>query len=200
MVSPTLEKVSSFVSVLVFTILLSSPNLASVSVQEAIALLKWKASLQHQNNSLLTSWIFPSNFSSSSHPKTSAIPCTWSGISCNIDGSVTRLNLTNSNVNELAFTMKVTENCDVYSFGVLTLEVIKGNHPSNFTTSLSSSSMDQRKMLKEELDQRVLVPSIEFEDVLISIIKLAIECLNVNPQSRPTMQNVSQLLSKLAIP
>ncbi|XP_059650479.1 MDIS1-interacting receptor like kinase 2-like [Cornus florida] len=100
--SSTLEKALSFVSLVLFVMLLPSPNLASASIQEANALLKWKAKLRHQNNSVLTSWIFPSNYNatgSSSHSKTGAVPCTWSGVSCNIDGSVTRLNLTNSSVN-----------------------------------------------------------------------------------------------------
>ncbi|XP_059650343.1 MDIS1-interacting receptor like kinase 2-like [Cornus florida] len=98
--SPTLEKFLSFVSIVLFLVL-SSPNSASASVQEAKALLKWKDSLQHQNNSMLNSWIFPSNYNatvSSSHPKTSVIPCTWSGVSCSIHGSVRRLNLKNSSV------------------------------------------------------------------------------------------------------
>ncbi|GJW78587.1 MDIS1-interacting receptor like kinase 2-like protein [Tanacetum coccineum] len=42
---------------------------------------------------------------------------------------------------EFAYTMKVTEKCDVYSFGVLVLEVIKGEHPGDIVTSLTSSSI-----------------------------------------------------------
>ncbi|XP_059627670.1 MDIS1-interacting receptor like kinase 2-like [Cornus florida] len=101
---------------------------------------------------------------------------------------------------ELAFTMKVTKKCDVYSFEVLTLEVIKGKHPVNFITWLSSSSIDHNIMLKDVLDQRLLAPSTGVEEVLISIINLAITCLNVNPQSRPTMHIVSQLLSTQPTP
>ncbi|CDP20802.1 unnamed protein product [Coffea canephora] len=32
---------------------------------------------------------------------------------------------------ELAYTLRVTEKCDVYSFGILTLETIKGTHPGD---------------------------------------------------------------------
>ncbi|XP_059650348.1 MDIS1-interacting receptor like kinase 2-like [Cornus florida] len=66
---------------------------------------------------------------------------------------------------ELAFTMKVTEKCDVYSFEVLSLEVIKGKHPGNVITSLSFSSIDQNIMQQNVLDQRISAPSTEAKEV-----------------------------------
>lgn len=42
---------------------------------------------------------------------------------------------------ELAYTLKVTETCDVYSFGVLALEVIKGKYPTNLVGSALSSAI-----------------------------------------------------------
>ncbi|CAL5332807.1 unnamed protein product [Camellia sinensis] len=74
---------------------------------------------------------------------------------------------------ELAYTMKVTEKCDVYSFGVLALEVIKGKHPGDFITSLSTSAIKNIE-LKNVLDQRLTPPSPEIEKVVMCSVKMVI--------------------------
>ncbi|XP_052287638.1 MDIS1-interacting receptor like kinase 2-like isoform X5 [Citrus sinensis] len=95
---------------------------------------------------------------------------------------------------ELAYTMKVTEKCDVYSFGVLALEVIKGKHPGDFISLISSSSLNLNIALDEILDPRLPIPSHNVQEKLISFVEVAISCLDESPESRPTMQKVSQLL------
>ena len=58
---------------------------------------------------------------------------------------------------ELAYTMVVTEKCDVYSFGMVALETMMGMHPGELVTSLSSSSA-QNTTLKDVLDSRLSSP------------------------------------------
>ncbi|GJR56231.1 MDIS1-interacting receptor like kinase 2-like protein [Tanacetum coccineum] len=72
----------------------SIPNFTSGSLEEANALLKWKASLEIPNNSqIVSSWTLPPTKSSES------APCTfWLGIVCNADGNINRLNLTMSDL------------------------------------------------------------------------------------------------------
>ncbi|XP_018842985.2 MDIS1-interacting receptor like kinase 2-like isoform X2 [Juglans regia] len=112
---------------------------------------------------------------------------------------------------ELAYTMKVTEKCDVYSFGVATLEIIVGHHPGELICSLSSSTSSMSSsssptssfspfnphgmLLKDMLDKRIATPQAEIADKVITIAKLAFSCINANPDLRPTMERVSQELS-----
>ena len=98
---------------------------------------------------------------------------------------------------EFAYTMKVTEKSDVYSFGVLVVEVIKGRHPGDLILSLLSPAKRAGVMLEDLLDDRLLPPQRETLDQLLDILKLAVACLSENPQSRPTMKDVSQILSTL---
>lgn len=100
-------------------------------------------------------------------------------------------------VAELAYTMVVTEKCDVYGFGVLALEVIMGKHPGELIRSLQSSAGDESSIEDEDvlMDPRLSPPETQsLCDKLSSIVKLAISCLAASPQSRPTMRTVSKLL------
>ncbi|XP_058188763.1 MDIS1-interacting receptor like kinase 2-like [Rhododendron vialii] len=97
--------------------------------------------------------------------------------------------------------MEVNEKCDVYSFGVLTLEVIMGKHPGDLISSLSlsssalSSSNGQAILLKDVLDQRLPHPKDQVAELVVVAAKLASACLNASPVYRPTMQQVARKLS-----
>lgn len=90
--------------------------------------------------------------------------------------------------------MEVTEKCDVYSFGVLALEVIKGEYPGDYIAQIMCPRPGNLQ-LEDLLDQRLSHPTKEVEEVLVSIIKLARGCVAANPKSRPTMHIVSELLA-----
>ncbi|CAA2993454.1 MDIS1-interacting receptor like kinase 2-like [Olea europaea subsp. europaea] len=70
---------------------------------------------------------------------------------------------------ELAYTMKVTEKCDVYSFGVLALEVIKGKHPGEYIQYITTPSNGDLRM-EDLLDPRILYPTQEEEVLLVLLI------------------------------
>ncbi|MBA0766750.1 hypothetical protein Gotri_015763, partial [Gossypium trilobum] len=93
---------------------------------------------------------------------------------------------------ELAYTIVVTENCDVYSFGVLALETLMGKHSSELLVSLSASS-SKNIMLSDILDPRLSLPSDRrvAKDIVFAAT-MAIACLSLNPKFRPTMKCVSQ--------
>ncbi|KAL1151186.1 hypothetical protein V6Z11_A09G024400 [Gossypium hirsutum] len=93
---------------------------------------------------------------------------------------------------ELAYTMVVTEKCDVYSFGVLTLETLMGKHPGELLVSLSTSS-SKNMMLSDILDPRLSLPSDRrvAKDIVFAAA-IASACLRLNPKLRPTMKCVSQ--------
>ncbi|QCE11681.1 protein brassinosteroid insensitive 1 [Vigna unguiculata] len=102
---------------------------------------------------------------------------------------------------ELAYTMEINEKCDVYSFGVLALEIVFGEHPGEFVTSLASSwnvmeSTNDISSLMSKLDERLPHPAEPIAKEIDSIINMTNACLTENPRSRPTMDQVANYFSK----
>ena len=95
---------------------------------------------------------------------------------------------------ELAYTMVMTEKWDVYSFGILVLEVLMGKHPGELITNLNSSTSTSAP-LKDVLDDHLSPPrSLKIADELALMQNLALLCLHANPQSRPTMHSMCRQL------
>ncbi|KAI3692578.1 hypothetical protein L6452_32395 [Arctium lappa] len=97
---------------------------------------------------------------------------------------------------ELAYTMALTEKCDVYSFGVLALETIGGKHPGQLLSSLNRFS-GYGISLADILDSRLTYPSDEqIQKDLLRVYNVALACILTDPKYRPTMRSVSQELSR----
>ena len=89
-------------NILILSLLLNlSHSIASDYTKEALALRKWKRSLQNQNSSLLASWtLYPANATNvPSYSKTKISPCAWVGISCNQAERVISINLSSMGLN-----------------------------------------------------------------------------------------------------
>jgi serine/threonine protein kinase len=85
----------------------------------------------------------------------------------------------------------VTEKCDVYSFGVLVLELIMGNHPGDFLSSVDNKTI----LFRNFLDTRLKIPEAEIASEIFHVITVVLRCIESNPSHRPTMQEVLKVFS-----
>lgn len=101
---------------------------------------------------------------------------------------------------EYAYTMKITEKCDIYSYGVVLLELLTGKTPvqpleqgGDLVTwvrryirqnSLTSAMFDARLKLKEQ----------STVDQMITVLKIALICTSASPSDRPSMREVVLML------
>ena len=82
--------------------------------------------------------------------------------------------------------MKVNEKCDVYRFGVVTLEVIVENHRGDLISSLplpsssSSPAVHHQILFRNVLDQRLSPPRNQIENQVVSISNTAFACMSAS--------------------
>jgi hypothetical protein len=89
----------------------------------------------------------------------------------------------------------VSDKCDVYSFDVVLLEVVIGNHPKELLDG-GLSSVEQPTLVKEIKGQCPTTPKTMEEKSLVVPMKLAFSCLQSSRIARPTMQEAYQTVTK----
>ncbi|XP_031110382.1 receptor-like protein kinase 5 [Ipomoea triloba] len=100
---------------------------------------------------------------------------------------------------EYAHTTKVNEKIDVYSFGVILLELVTGREPNDGSAELCLADwarqyVQEGKPIAEALDADIKKP--QYSDEMQSVFKLGIFCTDTSPYRRPTMKEVLEILLK----
>ncbi|KAG6546048.1 hypothetical protein Mapa_012453 [Marchantia paleacea] len=93
--------------------------------------------------------------------------------------------------------LKITEKCDVYGFGVLLLELVTGRRPVEYMEDDVVILCDFVRALLDEGRALSCVDSklLSFpEDEVLPIIKLGLICTSQVPSNRPSMAEVVQIL------
>ena len=99
--------------------------------------------------------------------------------------------------------MKITEKCDVYSYGVVLLELLTGKKPVQsldqgggdlvtwVTNNINKYSLKLDNILDAKLD---LLHEIDVAQVF-DVLKIALLCTDNSPSRRPTMRKVVSMLT-----
>ncbi|KAH7568170.1 hypothetical protein ACOSP7_009377 [Xanthoceras sorbifolium] len=98
---------------------------------------------------------------------------------------------------EYAYTMMVTMAGNVYSFGVVLLELLTGKPAVSEGMELAKRVLRysaQQDKWDHILDFNVSRTSITVRSQMLAVLKVAIACVNVSPEPRPKMKSVLRLL------
>lgn len=93
----------------------------------------------------------------------------------------------------------MNEKCDIYSFGVVILELVTGRPPidpeygENDLVKWVSSALEH-----EEVDD-VVDPTLDykFREEISKVLSVGMQCTSSNPITRPTMRNVVKMLREV---
>ncbi|OIT33003.1 PREDICTED: receptor-like protein kinase HAIKU2 [Nicotiana attenuata] len=100
---------------------------------------------------------------------------------------------------EMAYTLRVTEKSDIYSFGVVLLELVTGRKPiedafgeGKDLVYWTSTHLNDKESIVKVLDQKVVSELVQ-ED-MIKVLRIATLCTTKLPNLRPNMKEVVKLL------
>ena len=96
--------------------------------------------------------------------------------------------------------MKVTEKCDVYSYGVVLLELLTGKTPvqpldqGGDLVTLVRNYVRDHSLSSGILDCRLNLTDESIVDHMITVLKVALMCTSMPPSDRPSMREVVLML------
>ncbi|GJY78837.1 receptor protein kinase-like protein ZAR1 [Tanacetum coccineum] len=100
--------------------------------------------------------------------------------------------------------VKPSQKWDVYSFGVVLLEMITGKTPvvqvgpeEVDLVHWIQMCIDDKKPLADVLDPS-LAQDVDKEEEIIAVLKIAMGCTQSNPERRPSMRHVADVLDRLS--
>uniref|UniRef100_A0A803L047 Protein kinase domain-containing protein n=2 Tax=Chenopodium quinoa TaxID=63459 RepID=A0A803L047_CHEQI len=98
---------------------------------------------------------------------------------------------------EYAYTMRVTLAGNVYSFGVILLELLTGKQAVSEGTELAKwvlRNSTQPQKWDRILDFRVSRTSPSVRSQMLAVLKIALACINASSEARPKMKSVLRML------
>lgn len=103
-------------------------------------------------------------------------------------------------VAEYAYTMKVTEKCDIYSYGVVLLELLTGRAPvqpleqGGDLVTWSRHYIREHSLTSGILDSRLDLGDETTVSHMLTVLKVALMCTSMSPFDRPSMREVVLML------
>jgi len=91
---------------------------------------------------------------------------------------------------------------DIYSFGVVLLELITGKRPVQILTKSKELVQWVREMRSQGKETDILDPSLRgrvHEEEMLKVLEVACKCINHNPCLRPTIQDVVYCLENVGV-